>query len=188
MVVVVDGRTVSRVRCANDRPVVDYAIQAAGGVVSARLDAGDKVGIASFGPHWEWTPPGIGRDHRERVRRSLALDTGFATHPPERRFLGGLVFRRLRKNLPANSQVIWFAPLLDDGVVRYLRRLEATGNPVTVISPDPTRTESPGQRLEALERTLRIRTLRRAGIRVIDWAVEDSLPAAVAGARRGWRR
>lgn len=188
VVAVVDAREPSHTRCPDDQPVVDYAVQAAGGVVAARLDEGDRAGVAAFGPHWEWTAPGIGRDHRERVRRTLALDTGYAAHPPERRFLGGLVFRRLRKHLPANAQVVWCSPLLDDDVVDYLRRLEATGHPVTVVSPDPTRRETPGQRLASIERTLRIRDLRRAGIRVVDWDVTDSLPVTLAGARRGWRR
>lgn len=188
VVTVVDGREAARVRCPDGLPILDYAVRAAGGVAAARLDAGDRVGVASFGPHWEWTAPGLGRDHRERIRRSLALDTGFATHPPDRRFLGGLVFRRLRKHLPANAQVVWCSPLLDDPAVRYLRRLEATGHPVTVVSPDPTRADTPGRQLARIERIVRIRTLRRAGIRVVDWDLDDSLPAAIAGARRGWRR
>lgn len=188
VVAVVDGRERSRVSCPDGRPVLDHAVFAAGGVAAARLDAGDRVGVAAFGPHWEWTAPGLGRDHRERLRRSLALDDGFATHPPERRFLAGLVFRRLRRNLPANAQVVWCGPLLDDASVRYLRRLEATGHPVTVVSPDPTHAGTPGQRLADVERSLRIRSLRRAGIRVVDWDPGDSLPAAFAGARRGWRR
>lgn len=188
VVAVVDTREPCHTRCPDDQPVIDYAVQAAGGVVAARLDEGDRAGIAAFGPHWEWTAPSIGRDHRERVRRSLALDTGYAPHPPDRRFLSGLVFRRLRKHLPANAQVVWCSPLLDDDVVDFLRHLEARGHAVTVVSPDPTRRETPGQRLASIERTLRIRDLRRAGIRVVDWDVADSLPVTLAGARRGWRQ
>ena len=188
VVAVVDAREHTHVWGPDDRPILDHQVRAAGSVVAARLDAGDRVGVASFGPHWEWVAPGLGRDHRERIRRSLALDAGFATHPPERRFLAGLVFRRLRKNLPADAQVVWCSPLLDDQVVRYLRRLEAAGHPVTVVSPDPVRADSPGGRFAGIKRTIRIRQLRRAGIRVVDWDLDDSLPVTVAGARRGWRR
>lgn len=188
VVAVVDAREHTQVWGPDDRPILDHQVRAAGGVVASRLDAGDRAGIAAFGPHWEWIAPGLGRDHRERLRRSLALDQGFATHPPDRRFLAGLVFRRLRRNLPADAQVVWCSPLLDDQVVRYLRRLEATGHPVTVVSPNPVRPDSPGQRLAGIRRTIRIRRLRRAGIRVIDWDLDDSLPVAVAGARRGWQR
>lgn len=188
VVAVVDAREHTQILGPDDRPTLDHAVRAAGGVAASRLDAGDRVGIAAFGPHWEWIAPGLGRDHRERLRRSLALDTGFATHPPARRFLAGLVFRRLRKNLPADAQVVWCSPILDDQVVRYLRRLEATGHPVTVVSPDPVVPDTPGQRLARIKRTVRIRKLRRAGIRVIDWDIDEALPVAVGGARRGWRR
>lgn len=188
VVAVVDAREPNQVFGPDGEPIIEHAVRAAGGVAASRLDAGDRVGVASFGPHWAFTAPGLGRDHRERIRRSLALDTGFATHPPDRRFLSGLVFRRLRKNLPADAQVVWCSPLVDDAVVRFLRRLEATGHPVTVVSPDPTGSDTPGQRLARIERTVRIRRLRRVGIRVVDWDIEQSLPVAIAAARRGWRR
>ncbi|MCD2201940.1 hypothetical protein [Halobacterium sp. KA-6] len=73
-----------------------------------------------------------------------------------------------------------------DGIAPAFRRLEARGNPVTVVSPDVTGSDTLGQQVARIERATRIRSLRRAGVRVVDWPTEDSFPVAVATARRGW--
>mgnify|MGYP002277382317 CR=1 FL=1 len=186
VVAVVDARDAAHVADADGEDAVEYGVEAAGGVASALLDAGDRVGVAAFGPHWEWLAPGSGRDHRARLRDALARRRGFAALEPERRFLGALVFRRLRKHLPADAQVVFCSPLADDNAAAYVRRLEARGNPVTVVSPDVTGAETLGQQVARVERAARIRSLRRAGVRVVDWPVERSLPVAVATASRGW--
>ena len=186
VVTIVDAREQSHVADADGESAVEYGVEAASGISSALLDAGDSVGVAAFGPHWEWVTPGIGRDHRARLRDALGRSRGFGTQPPERRFLGALVFRRLKKHLPGDAQVVFCSPLVDDDAVEYVRRIEAGGNPVTVISPDVTGTSTLGQQVVRVERASRIRSLRRAGIRVIDWQPEDSFSVAVATARRGW--
>jgi uncharacterized protein (DUF58 family) len=186
VVVVVDTRDRSHVADADGTDVIEYSVEATGGVASALLDSGDQVGLASFGPHWAWLAPGLGRDHRARLRDMLAHDRGFAAKEPERRFLGALVFRRLRKHLPGDAQVVYVSPLVDDEAADYVRRLEASGHPVTVVSPDVTGTETLGQQFSQMERAIRIRSLRKAGVRVIDWRGEDSLALAVADAERGW--
>jgi uncharacterized protein (DUF58 family) len=186
VVVVVDTREVSHVADEDGTDVVEHSVEATGGVASALLDSGDQVGVASFGPHWSWLAPGLGRDHRARLRDLLAHDRGFAAKRPDRRFLGGLVFRRLRKHLPGDAQVVYVSPLVDDDAADYVRRLEASGHPVTVVSPDVTTTETLGQQFAQMERAIRIRSLRKAGVRVIDWRADDSLALAVADAERGW--
>jgi len=186
VVAIVDAREQSHVADADGESAVEYGVEAAGGVASALLDSGDSVGLAAFGPHWTWVQPGIGRDHRARLRDRLARSRGFAALPPERRFLAALVFRRLKKQLPADAQVVFCSPLADDDAVEYVRRIEAGGNPVTVVSPDVTGTDTLGQQVARVERATRIRSLRRAGIRVVDWSPEDSFPVAVATAQRGW--
>ncbi|MCG1002152.1 MULTISPECIES: DUF58 domain-containing protein [Halobacterium] len=186
VVVVVDARDVAHVADDTGEDAVEYGVEAAGGVASALLDAGDRVGVAAFGPHWEWLAPGSGRDHRARLRDALARRRGFAALAPERRFLGALVFRRLQKHLPADAQVVFCSPLADDNAVEYVRRLEAGGNPATVVSPDVTGAATLGQQVARVERATRIRSLRRAGVRVVDWPAEQSLALAVATAARGW--
>jgi len=185
-VVVVDTRDAAHVADEDGTNAVEYGVEAAGGVASALLDSGDQVGVASFGPHWAWLAPGLGREHRARLEELLARDRGFSVGSPDRRFLGGLVFRRLRKHLPDDAQVVFCSPLVDEDAATYVRRLEASGHPVTVVSPDVTGAETLGQQFSRLERAVRIRSLRTAGVRVIDWRADDSLALAVADAERGW--
>jgi uncharacterized protein (DUF58 family) len=186
VVVIVDVREQSHVADAEGESAVEYGVEAASGISAALLDSGDQVGVAAFGPHWTWVTPGIGRDHRARLRDALGRSRGFSTEPPDRRFLGALVFRRLKKHLPGDAQVVFCSPLVDDDAVEYVRRIEAGGNPVTVASPDVTGTSTLGQQVARIERASRIRSLRRAGIRVVDWGPGDSFSVAVATARRGW--
>jgi len=186
VVVVVDSRDIAHVSDEDGEDAVEYGVEAAGGVASALLDSGDQVGLASLGPHWAWLTPGLGREHRARVREQLATERGFARDPPDRRFLGGIVFRRLEKHLPDDSQVVFCSPLVDDNAVEYVRRLEANGHPVTVVSPDVTGRETFGQQVALMERAARIRSLRKGGVRVVDWTVDEPLAVAVATAERGW--
>ncbi|MCF2166780.1 MULTISPECIES: DUF58 domain-containing protein [Halobacterium] len=185
-VAVVDTRRVAHVSDADGTNAVEYGVEAAGGVASALLDAGNQVGVASLGPHWAWLAPGLGREHRARLEALLARDRGFSVSPPDRRFLSALVFRRLRTHLPDDAQVVFCSPLVDDTAAEYVRRLEASGHPVTVVSPDVTGAETLGQRFAGVARAVRVRSLRAASVRVIDWQAGDSLAVAVADAERGW--
>lgn len=186
VVAVVDSRAVSHVGDADGEDAVEYCVQAAAGVANALLNSGDRVGVTAFGPNWEWVAPSVGRDHRAHLRQSLARDSGFAPSVPERRFLGGIVFRRLRKHLPEDAQVVFCSPLVDEDAAGYVKRLEASGYPVTVISPDVTDDDTFGQELARVERGARIRSLRAGGVRVIDWTPSDILALAVARAEQGW--
>lgn len=188
VVLVVDSRTEAYVADPDGTSAVEYGVGAAGAVAAALLDSGDRVGVASLGPQWSWQGPGLGRVHRRRLRRSLALDRGFDPAPSTERFLPGLALRRLRKHLPADAQVVLFSPATDDYVGVAARRLEAFGHAVTLVSPDVTGADTPGNRLANLERDRRLREVRSADVRVVDWPVDRPLAAAVADARRGWRR
>lgn len=187
VVLVLDGRVEAYVADGDEVPAMDYQVEAAGAISQALLEVGDQVGLASFGPQWTWLGPRLGRDHRARLRRELALADAFSPVPSDDRFLPGLAIRRLRKHLPGAAQVVFLSPLPDDSIMRYIRQLEALGHPVTVITPDLTTSDTPGQTLAHLERELRIRGLRERGIRVIDWDVTDPIAVAVAEAARGWR-
>jgi hypothetical protein len=80
---------------------------------------------------------------------------------------------------------VFCTPLVDDYALRTARRLDAGGNRVTVVSPDPTVGVTAGQRLARIERSLRCSALREAGIPVVDWG-EESFPTTVANAARRW--
>jgi hypothetical protein len=57
---------------------------------------------------------------------------------------------------------------------------------VTVVSPDPTRRDTVGRTLASVERSNRLSDLRASGLRVIDWADDESLYEALERARRRW--
>jgi uncharacterized protein (DUF58 family) len=93
----------------------------------------------------------------------------------------------LRSQLPGDAQVVLFSPLCSAAVANVARQLDADGHLVTVVSPDPTTRESAASQLATVARRFRIADLQAAGIPVIDWPWEDSLPVSLARARR-WSR
>lgn len=185
---VVDTRESAYVGGEDGDTAVDDAVTVAGGIAHALLAVGSRVGVASLGPEWAWLEPGLGRDHRERLRRLLALDAAFGPKPSSESFGQGLALRQLRKRLPADAQVVFCSPLVDDYAVTCAHRLDAYGHRVTVVSPNVTGYETPGRTLAAVERALRVRGIRQRGLRVVDWDTEQPFPVAVANAARGWSR
>jgi len=185
--VVVDTRESAYVARPDDDSAVEYGVRAAGSVAATLLDTGDRVGLASYGPDMTWLAPSLGRDHRQRFRRTLATDDAFDPTPPDARFFSESTFQRILKRLPSDAQVVCCTPLCDDGIVRFLRRIDAHGHSVTVVSPDVTGAASTGDQLSRARRRTRIRGLRQAGVRVVDWPIDEPLAATVARAERGWR-
>jgi uncharacterized protein (DUF58 family) len=185
--VVVDAREVAYRRGGPaERHAVDRGVEAAAGVADALLGGGDKVGLAPLGPQEFWLAPAAGGGHRARIADALATDRAFSPTPPESTTLTGSHARRIEQRLPDSSQVILVSPLPDDWIVRRARLWDARGHLVTVLSPDPTATDTPGGRLAAVERAERVSRLREAGLRVVDWAADESLAAAVVGTERRW--
>jgi hypothetical protein len=134
-----------------------------------------------------WLAPGSGTAHAARGRETLATDPALAPTPSGERFYRSLWFRRFRRRLPADAQVLFFTPLVDDAAASIARRIDAHGHLVTALSPDVTAAGTPGERLVRLERRERLRELRSAGIRAVEWG-DDSFPVAVARATSGWSR
>ncbi|GAA0652827.1 DUF58 domain-containing protein [Salarchaeum japonicum] len=187
VVLVVDTRLEAYVAGPDEAAAVERSVGAAGAIADSLLDAGDRVGLASYGPRRAWLPPGLGRDHRQRLRRTLALDDAFAPLPPTDPFFSRTTLTRLLGRLPSNAQVVCLTPLVDDGVAAFARQLDAHGHAVTVVSPDPTDGSGVGEALARVERRLRVRDVRRAGIRVLDWEAGTPLTVALATAERRWR-
>lgn len=113
------------------------------------------------------------------------LPDGAATLSDGGRTGGGARSRQaveLRERLGPGAQVTLVSPLADDGVLEAVRSLEAAGHPVFVVSPDTTAAATVGTRLAALERSRRLRTLRRTGVPVVDWGAGDDLGTELAAA------
>jgi uncharacterized repeat protein (TIGR01451 family) len=164
----------------------DRGVDALGRLFGTLLDNGDQAGIATLGPECHWLPPRLGTDHRVRGRELLGEDPMLSPTATEESMYPALHVRRLRERLPADAQVIVATPLCDDDAAEIVRLLDAHGHDATVISPDPTRADTPGRRLARAERRLRMAALRHAGIRVVDWQAGESLDTAIARARKRW--
>lgn len=167
---------------------VDRSVDAAGRIVEALLDAGNRVGVAAYGPRDCWLSPGAGADHHERIRTTLAIAPAFASTPPEEPSTALRWAREFHERFPAHAQVVFVSPICDYPPTFVARRLNVYGHPVAVVSPDPTVGHTPGQRLAAIERTFRLTDLRAHGLRAIDWKWDESLDAALRKAARRWDR
>jgi uncharacterized repeat protein (TIGR01451 family) len=164
---------------------VERSVDAASQSFSALLGGGDRVGLAAFGPEGLWLAPGTGSDHRARAGDLLATHPALSATPSGDRFFPTLRLRHLRRRLPTDAQLIVFSPLADDYMASVVRRLDAYGHLVTVVSPDPTIDDTPGHRLARTERRNRISRLWGAGVRVVDWG-DEPLATAIATAAGRW--
>jgi uncharacterized repeat protein (TIGR01451 family) len=186
VVLLIDARKEAyRAPDTDTEPAVERAITAAGALYVALTDEENPVGIAALSPDACWLAPGAGAAHRARVREIFASHPALAPTPPDEPFFPSIRVRRLRRRLPAEAQLVVLSPLCDDYIVDLVRRFDAGGHRVTVLSPDATETRTPGHRLARTERKVRLSTLRGAGIPVIDWRDE---PLAVSLARTGGSR
>jgi uncharacterized protein (DUF58 family) len=168
----------------------EYSVQAAASLAAAFLRDGHRVGLLVYGRGREATFPGYGKVQRQRILKALArARTG------ENQALERLSYLPTRF-FPARSQIVLVSPLIPDDLA-VLTRLRGWGYQVMVISPDPVsfeeQTSRPvavsgdgrrpsqagaaayGRRIARVERTLMLRRMQRAGIRVVDWHVDQSL-------------
>lgn len=171
------------------RHAVDRSVDAAMELFAALFGRGDLVGIAAFDTIPCWLAPSAGDDHRERARRLFSGHEAIASVPPALKDAGGEYIdpmTHIRRQLDPDSQVLLFSPLADDYTAEVARRLDSMGYPITVVSPNPSATESIGQRLAGLERSMRITNLREHGIRIVDWEPEDRLGVELDRAKQRW--
>jgi uncharacterized protein (DUF58 family) len=185
VVVLVDAREKAYLSPDDEeRNAVQYGVDAAGKIVTKLLDAGDRVGLASLGPENCWLAPGAGHQHQARARDLLATHPAFAPIPSDEMFYPTTRLKQIRKRLPAASQVVFVTPLCDDFGPEVARRLDAEGHLVTVVSPDPTATETAGQRFARTQRKHRISELRQTGLRVVDWDTDETFGVALTRVAR----
>lgn len=208
VVVCVDARADAyRASAASEPHAVAHAVDAAGRIGDALLEANHRVGLAAFGRAGCLLPVGSGPDHADRFRRRLTTDPAFTLTPPRSaRTDGGLPstdsvarptlgdgdsldrqLSALREQVGSNTQVILLSPLCDDEAHRIVQRLESGGAAVTVVSPDVTTGRTAGGRLARLERDGRLTALRNAGVPAVDWDPETPLGPALAVVGR-WNR
>lgn len=180
-------------RAANrDEPHgVAYSLAAVEQLLASLSESTDTVGLASLGAEGEdcWLAPGTGTEHRERARRLLGTHPALSAYPPEDP--GGpdawaVQLRDLQRRLPPAAQVVFVTPLADEFAASAVLTLEARRRAPTVVTPDVTSGTTPGARLARAERDQRIRSLREAGVRVVDWEPDKPLGTTIVDARERW--
>ena len=94
----------------------------------------------------------------------------------------GTDVRRVLDRLPADAQVIVCTPLVDDWPVELVGEVRARGYPAVVVSPDVTTGQTPGQRLAAVHRQLRLAAIDRTGATAIDWTSDTRIDRTIRAA------
>ena len=178
---ILDARRRSDVR-GSDGMLFEHAVAATASLALAFLNDGNRVGLLVYGGLLNWTFPGYGKLQRKRILEALArAETG-----------GSMVFESFdylpTRFFPAKSQLVLVSPLCDSDPP-MLVHLRARGYQLLVISPDPVSFEARmlgarpdvelAARIALLERALLLRKLRRAGIQVVDWQVDQPLDRVV---------
>lgn len=183
VMLVVDARSVAYRGKPNHPHAVAYEVSAASQLLRSLHSRRNWVGVAGLGRSGCWLEPGSGREHVDDATRLLATDETFSSVPPTGESDHERQLEMLRDRLAENVQAVILSPLCDDEIVELCLKLEADGNPVTVISPDVTGPETPGGQLAAIERANRLSKVRRGDIAVFEWIPEDDLSTTFETAR-----
>lgn len=174
----------------HEQSMFEYAVVATASLAQSFLEEGNRVGLVQYGQFISWTFPGYGKRQRERILMALSQAA------PGESLIDHLEHLPVRF-FPPRSQIVLVSPLQAKDL-EVLLRFRALGYAVMVISPNPVAFElahlrsSPAVQLAAriarLERTILLRHLGQAGIRVLDWDVSVPFEQAVISLRRGANR
>ncbi|MFC5971033.1 DUF58 domain-containing protein [Halomarina salina] len=183
--VIVDDRESARIAREPDGETgASLARHAAGRLAGSLLDTNDRVGVVSLADGG-YVKPATGREQRARITRFLADPESMQGRPGVLANVCRYGVDRLCRHLDRRSRVVVCSPLTDDDAVGTTKTLAARGHAVTVVSPDMT-PDTTGGNLARIERSKRVDTLRRAGVRVVEWSPDDALAVAMARAERRW--
>jgi uncharacterized protein (DUF58 family) len=186
----------------NNASLFEYSVLATASIADAVLQEGHRVSLLVYGFGMERVFPGYGKVQKKRLMRTLAqAETG------DNYALESLVYLPTRL-FSARSQIILISPLGNSDLGPLLR-LRALGYEVLAVCPNPLDfavklqmqhrkerssrrgvsaqgensdsidTNSPVLRLAQIERALLFGSLRRAGIQIVDWKVDQPLSSAL---------
>jgi len=190
VVVLVDRRReVTRYRNPGESDSAELATEAATEIVDALLDWNNLVGVGILDADLTYLDPDVGPNQRHRAH--LVLDGEYRTVDTVRRLAvvsdsPWAYIERLNDRLPEDTQVVFVSSFLDDVAATVTRQLRAHGHATTVVTPDVTTDATPGGTVARVERDRRVEATREQGTRVIEWAVDEPLYAAVERAERRW--
>jgi uncharacterized protein (DUF58 family) len=180
---ILDARMQSDVAGAGgDDGLFEHSIRATVALADSFLTDGNRVGLLIYGRGMEFVLPGYGKVQRQRILQALAsAHTG-----------SSFAFKSLEylptRFYPSHSQIVLVSPLEQDDLP-VLTQLRALGYELLVISPDAIAFEAShlnhekstelAVRIARIERQLLIKELKRIGIPVVDWQVDQSLDKAL---------
>ena len=160
----------------------EHSIRATVALADSFLTDGNRVGLLIYGRGMEFVLPGYGKIQRQRILQSLAsAQTG-----------SSFAFKSLEylptRFYPSHSQIVLVSPLEKEDLPVFTQ-LRALGYELLVVSPDAISFEAGHLKLEKstelairiarIERQLLIREMKRIGIPVVDWQVDQSLDKAL---------
>ena len=191
VLVCLDVREVAYRAADDDEPhAVAYGLAAAEQLVSALQETPDRYGFAALGREQCWIAPSSGREHADRIRRTLETHPALSAHAPDDGERADAVadqqFSDVLRRLDSDTQVLVVSPLSDGFVPEIAFSLEAADHAVTVLSPDVTSDGTVGERFGRVDRTNRVNALRGAEIPVVDWDPDVPLGTALARAQEHW--
>jgi uncharacterized protein (DUF58 family) len=183
--VILDARQQTDVR-AGDDSLFNHATLAAASLAAMFLNQGNRVGLLVYGRGREGVFPGYGHAQRERIFRALGRSA--AGHNYALESLNHLPARFF----PPGSQIVFISGLGGTDDVAVLTRMRARGYAVMVVSPNPIDYETralganaaapaaqSARRIAQVERDLAVHALRRVGVQVVDWRVDQPLDATL---------
>ena len=178
---ILDGREQSDIHTGRGA-LFEYSVQAAAALADRFLRDGHRVGLMLYGPGVLRVFPGYGAVQRERILRAVArAQTGMS-------YAFDSLGRLPTRFFPARSQLVIVSPMLPDDLPGLLR-FRSLGYEVLIVSPDPVAFEiralpstaglEAAIRLARIERSVLLGRLKRAGIRVVDWQIDQPLDRVV---------
>ncbi len=163
---------------------LDASLRAAVSLAAAYLARKDRVGLIEYGGVLHWVRPGSGRPHFERLLSTLVRAEVTFTYVAKDL---GLVPPRI---LPPQALVLAISSLLDARFTAALGDLAGRGFDLIVLAVDPVRITraalAPSPRVDTacrlwtLERRIQIAELTARGLRVVEWAPDESIELALA--------
>ena len=143
VVVLLDLRPAAYLQAGEDGPhAVDRGIDAPRRLFNSLIDTGDRVGIAALSAEEVWLPPGAGPTHRAKARHLLTSHPALSPTPPDKQVYVPWQMRALMRRLDDDAQVVFVSPVPDATSVYLARAVQVRDHPVTVVSPDPTTTDT----------------------------------------------
>jgi uncharacterized protein (DUF58 family) len=176
---ILDTRERVNVVAASDS-LFEYAVRAAAALAENFLDDGNRVSLLVYGTGITAVFPGYGRIQRKRILKTLSNAKPGLNYALET--LAALPTRMF----PAQSQIVFVSPLAPEDIPVIIQ-MRARGYAVMVVSPDPISYEAaryqdfttPAYRLAYAERDFMLRQIRRNGVQVVNWRVDQPLEVAI---------